>query len=244
VRSAVDDAPAVLVCDDDRDLLDAVTVLLADAGLRAIVSDDASEAFRLAVHERPAAVLLDLNMPAPDGRDAFRNLLLHPETRDVPVVVLSCVPPEDEPDIAARAMSWVTKPADPATLLRVISAAVRKRPRPLVLVVEDDEPLVDVLAASLEGHGLVVTSAANASDAVALSKRLLPDVLLLDVTLLGSDGFDVVAALRADERLAEVPLVVYTGMDLDRAAKRRLTLGPTVFLTKARCTPGMVEGTC
>jgi CheY-like chemotaxis protein len=135
----------------------------------------------------------------------------------------------------------VTKPADPATLIRVVSAAVRRRPRPVVLVVEDDQPLVDVFAASLEGHGLLVSSAASAGEAVTLSKCVLPDVLLLDVALHDSDGYELVRRLRADLRMANVPVVVYTGLELDRASKRDLTLGRTVFLTKAKVGPAAVE---
>jgi PAS domain S-box-containing protein len=174
----VADAPAVLVCDDDLELLGVVSAQLSNAGFRTIACTEASDAFRIAVEERPAAVVLDLNMPAPDGRDAFRNLLLHPATRDVPVVVLSVVLPDDEPYIAERATGWVNKPVDAATLVRVVSAAVRRRARPVVLVVEDDQPLADVFAASLEAHGLVTSAAATADEAVNLGKRLLPDVLI------------------------------------------------------------------
>ena len=234
-------APAVLVCDDDPDMLAVVEGILGTAGFRTVTCSGGTEAFRIAVKQRPAVILLDLNMPLPDGRDAFRNLLLHPATSDVPVIVLSSVPPEEEPAIAARAAGWLTKPVEAAVMVRMVSAAVRRRPQPVVLVVEDDEPLVDVLAATLERRGFVVASAGTATDAVNLSKRLLPDVLLLDLTLLEGDGFEIVAALRADPRLAVLPLIVYTGRDLDAAAREQLTLGQTVFLTKTRVGPYEVE---
>jgi CheY-like chemotaxis protein len=88
----LDAAPAVLICDDDDDMRDVVTAQLVDAGFRTVTTADATDAFRRAVEERPGGRGPRPQHAAADGRDAFRNLLLHPETRDVPVVVLSIQP--------------------------------------------------------------------------------------------------------------------------------------------------------
>lgn len=67
---------------------------------------------------------------------------------------------------------------------------------------------------------------------------MLPDLLALDVGLPKADGYDVVDRLRRHELLCDVPLVVYTGLELDERDRERLRLGAsTLFLTKGRVSP-------
>jgi signal transduction histidine kinase len=111
----------------------------------------------------------------------------------------------------------------------------------VVLLVEDDLDLRDVLAASLGRHGVQVASATTAEAAVERSQQSPPDLLVLDVQLAGGSGFDVVRALRQDDRLREVPTVVYTVVDLTDEERQALRLGETVFVTKGQRTDERVE---
>ena len=106
-----------------------------------------------------------------------------------------------------------------------------------VLVVEDDHDLALVLIRMFAGHGLHALHAATGEDAVKLSRAERPDLMILDVGLPEGDGFDVVDALRRDNHLRNVPVVVYTARDLDENERARLQLGITEFLTKGRITP-------
>ncbi len=76
-----------------------------------------------------------------------------------------------------------------------------------VVYVEDDERLGRATAQYLESHGVKVTILADGSSAVAEITRLRPDVVLLDLMLPGSDGFEVCRALR---KQVEVPIVMVT----------------------------------
>jgi signal transduction histidine kinase len=111
----------------------------------------------------------------------------------------------------------------------------------VVLLVEDDLDLRDVLAASLGRHGVQVATAATVEAAVERSRQSPPDLLVLDVRLSGGSGFDVVRALRQDDRLREVPTVVYTVVDLTDDERRALRLGETIFVTKGQRTDERVE---
>jgi DNA-binding response OmpR family regulator len=68
-----------------------------------------------------------------------------------------------------------------------------------------------------------------------------PHLLVLDIGLPDGDGFNVVDWLRKHENLTNLPLVVYSGRDLSPEECRKLTLGPTQFLTKARVQPQQLE---
>ena len=77
--------------------------------------------------------------------------------------------------------------------------------------------------------------------AVALSRDLVPDALVLDLHLPDGDGFGIVEELRRDGRLASVPVVVYSASEVEGSIRDRLRLGQTVFLTKSRVSPQELE---
>jgi two-component system CheB/CheR fusion protein len=88
---------------------------------------------------------------------------------------------------------------------------VRQPPGPTVVVVDDDRDTLDVLALGLGRCGAVVSTYADAEHAVAALQWTSPDALLTDLTLSPRDGFWLMAQVRANPRLAHLPIVVLTG---------------------------------
>lgn len=104
-----------------------------------------------------------------------------------------------------------------------------------VLIVEDDEPLTEVLKCCLESDGFQVRVALDAEDGFAKLKSQRPDVMILDVMLgdVGENAYDLVRKLREDSTLSDIPLIIYSGLDLSPKEKTELTAaGPTRFLIK------------
>ena len=241
--AAVGEGPLVLVCDDDPSLLEVARMLLSTHGYRALVAQSGAEAVRLAVSERPAVIILDLYMPSMDGWQTVEALKADPATADIPVLVLSVLDADDGAGLGELVERWITKPVgDSDALLEAVAELVDgDQHRPRVLVVEDDEDLARVLAASLEQRGLRVLVAPTAAAATRLSRTFLPDLIVLDIVLPDGDGFAVVEQLRDDGRLSAVPLVVYTARELSATDRERLTLGETEVLFKSRVTPEAFE---
>jgi PAS domain S-box-containing protein len=110
-----------------------------------------------------------------------------------------------------------------------------------ILVVEDDADLARVICESFESQGIRTAHAPNGRDAVALSAKMTPDLVILDLALPDLDGFAVVKCMRAEDRLSSVPLVVYSATEPTPEEKDRLRLGPTEFMTKSRVRPEEFE---
>jgi CheY-like chemotaxis protein len=68
-----------------------------------------------------------------------------------------------------------------------------------------------------------------------------PDLLILDISLPDGDGFGLVDWLRQQQEMKQLPLVVYSAQDLNEGERKKLQLGHTEFLTKARVQPQDVE---
>jgi len=106
------------------------------------------------------------------------------------------------------------------------------RPR-TILVVDDDPDIRRITALSLERiGGFRVSLAASAEGALELAKRAPPDLLLLDVSMPGTDGPAMLAALRADPDTERVPVVFLTAMSSDDQIARLFALGVADVISK------------
>lgn len=79
-----------------------------------------------------------------------------------------------------------------------------------VLVVEPNEPLRAVLLSRFQREGFRLREAPNAEQGIALARAERPDLIVLDASLKTEDGLLLHEALRADEALADVPLILLT----------------------------------
>jgi len=116
--------------------------------------------------------------------------------------------------------------------------AVDQGHAPLVLCVDDDVPTLDLLARVLRREGLRVARAATAADALALARAHRPAVITLDVMMPEMDGWDMLTRLRADPDLRDLPVVMVSMVDHDRAGA--LALGASDYLTKPVDGPTLV----
>jgi DNA-binding response OmpR family regulator len=101
-----------------------------------------------------------------------------------------------------------------------VSATVRK-PRPLVLVAEDDEDILEMVVFDLQDEGYEVLTARDGDAAIALALERRPDLVLLDVAMPGLDGYEVTRRLRAEKTTSATPVVLLTA----RAQVRDVILG-------------------
>ena len=111
----------VVVIEDDRASVDLITAYLSAAGVRVTSTRDAGSGLAAVRRERPAAVLLDIRLPDLDGWSVLELLKSDPESRDVPVVVVSMV---DEParGAALGAAVYLVKPVSRHDLLDALAA--------------------------------------------------------------------------------------------------------------------------
>ncbi|RZT12014.1 GAF domain-containing protein [Kribbella sp. VKM Ac-2569] len=111
----------VVVIEDDRPSIDLITAYLTGAALRVTVAEDGQSGLDAVRRVRPAAVLLDIRLPGIDGWAVLQALKAEPETRDIPVVVVSIVD-EQARGAALGAAAYLVKPVSRDALLRALRA--------------------------------------------------------------------------------------------------------------------------
>jgi len=193
-------------------------------GFRTQVARTGAEAVQLAHDLKPSAITLDILLPDLDGWEVLTRLKRDGTTSEIPVVVVSVV---DNPGlgIALGALDYFVKPVPAKELINRLSrfnfnkAGDRKAS---ILVVDDEAPNRDWLRRVLEPAGFSVILASGGKEAIELAKSKLPDLVMLDLMMPETTGFDVVEALRAASETRATPIMVLTAKHLTEADIRQL----------------------
>jgi adenylate cyclase len=101
--------------------------------------------------------------------------------------------------------------------------------RDLVLVIDDDPTARELISTHLQEEGFGVQTASCGIDGLKLARELRPAAITLDILLPDIDGWTVLAALKGDPTLADIPVIIVTIVDEQR---RGITLGAAGYLTK------------
>lgn len=117
-------------------------------------------------------------------------------------------------------------------------------PGKLVLVVDDDPDARDFLTTVLEDNGYSTASAKDGSEAVAFLEEQIPDLVTLDITMPEKSGVAVYRRLREEERLAEIPVIIITGVSDEFEqfiSSRRQVPPPDGFIHKPIDPPHLMK---
>jgi len=113
--------------------------------------------------------------------------------------------------------------------------AMRLR-RTTILWIDDDRLLLSVCGETLERYGYRVLAVSDGPAGIVLAMREQPDLILLDVMMVGMNGLEVCERLRAEPKLAETPIVLLTVLEDAGVRDRGRAVGATALWPKA-CGP-------
>ena len=125
----------------------------------------------------------------------------------------------------------------PAAREHRTSSGVRaKTTMPVVLVVDDTDDNVELFSTVLREAGFVVVTARDGAEAVETAALERPDVVLLDLSMPGMDGFEAAVRLRALENGSRMSIIAVTALTDAGSRARAHAAGCDAFLTKP-CVP-------
>ena len=234
----------ILIVDHDVQERQRIAPLLQSAGYETLEVGTGAAAVHVAERHQPAAVLLELVLPEQDGWSVARRLKADPITCTISIVIVSqlrrgnVAPPCPIAD-------YVTKPCTDERLLEAVRYAVwqwRSRTPPRVLIADDEPDTVDILATVFRHEGFVTFEATNGAEALDMTRRERPDVIILDVAMPRVDGWQALKALKNDERVRDIPVVMLTGVALaPQDAELALSLGAARYVTKPFAADAIVH---
>ena len=121
----------ILLIEDNVVNRDLTQFLLESQGYQVREAASAEEAFEILKTERPALIVMDIQLPGMDGLEATKKLKENPITRDIPVVAVTSYAMKGDRESAAAAgcAGYVTKPIDKTTFLEEVGVHVAARVR-------------------------------------------------------------------------------------------------------------------
>jgi adenylate cyclase len=220
VTGSLQQAPLILVVDDDPTVREVVGRYLVRDGFTFAEADGGREGLRLARELNPAAITLDITMPDLDGWTVLAAIKGDPTLADIPVILLTIID-EKNRGFALGASEYLVKPIDRDKLIRVL----RQLCTPLggsILVVDDDQISRAGLRNTLQQAGWQVAEADNGQIALTRLNELRPSAILLDLMMPEMDGFEFLDEVSRHEEWREIPIIVITARDVTAEDRARL----------------------
>jgi len=207
----------VLVIENDQNFAKVLLDMARDKGYKGVVELDGEAGLKAAREIRPDAITLDIDMPGMDGLQVLDRLKRDPETRHVPVHIISGVE-EKRAGLNAGAIAFLAKPVSKEALdaaFARISTFIDTVPKSL-LVVEDNETQRQSIVELIAHDDVDITAVGSAEEALAKLHEKHFDCMVLDLGLRAGDmtGFDLLEKVKSDPDNHDLPIIIYTGKDL------------------------------
>jgi CheY-like chemotaxis protein len=215
-RMSIEPGDAVLlIVEDDPHYARIIIDLAKEHGFKVLAAAEGADALSLAQEFRPTAVSLDVFLPDMLGWTVLSQLKQNPLTRHIPVQIVT-LDEDRQHGLSRGAFCFVTKPASTesieAALSRMKDYAGTRRKR--LLVIEDNAAEQLGITTLLEHDDIEIVTAGTGAEGLDLLNEQRFDCVVLDLRLPDMSGFEVLDALRSDDSLSEIPVVVFTGREL------------------------------
>ncbi|WP_233842569.1 HAMP domain-containing protein [Dyella sp. 2HG41-7] len=259
-RDELDDAPFVLIVEDDPTFASILLDIARDAGLKGVVSTAGAGTLALARKLRPHAITLDLGLSDINGL-VLLNLLKHdPCTAHVPIHIISGA----DNMLSDQSLSEFGVTEKPATLERLtavfaeLAQSIREvtvSPAPVtadgnmvstteliaapelagakILIVDDDIRNIYSLTSVLENYNAEVLHAERGRDGILILERTPGiDVALIDIMMPEMDGYETMQQIRALPEIGNVPMIAVTAKAMKGDRQKCLDAGASDYIAK------------
>ena len=251
--------PFVLIVEDDPTFASILLDIARGAGLKGVVSGAGAGTLAMVRKLQPHAITLDLGLSDIDGF-VLLDLLKHdPQTRHVPIHVISGADKVDKA-IDLGAFGVTEKPADREALVgvfrdlagrigegpevvelvpeqteQVVQAArgVPELADAKILIVDDDIRNIYSLTSVLESYGVEVLHAEGGRDGIVILEQTPGiDIALIDIMMPEMDGYETMQQIRERAELADLPLIAVTAKAMKGDRQKCLDAGASDYIAK------------
>jgi len=120
--------------------------------------------------------------------------------------------------------------------LQFSQASGQAKPKPKILVVEDDTSLCDAYRARLEEEGYTVIASSDGKTALELAVQEMPDIILTGIMMPKLSGFDTISILKSTPELQHIPIIVCGALSDSEDIETAHKLGAAEYLVASQVT--------
>ena len=213
----------LLIIEDDESFAKILLGMARGRGFKGLVALQGDTGLQMAKTHLPDAIILDIQLPVIDGWSILRELKGASQTRHIPVHVIS-VNDEVKQGLMMGAMAYLRKPSSREALERAFSQIENYTASTLkhLLIVEDDDIQRRSIMELIGHDDVAITAVSTGQEALSELRKQRYDCMVLDLMLGDMNGFELLDQIRDDEELNDLPIIIYTGKDLDSKEETRL----------------------
>jgi signal transduction histidine kinase/CheY-like chemotaxis protein/HAMP domain-containing protein len=250
----------ILIIEDNEPAVIQIKDFLEESGYMVIVARDGEEGLETMNHITPDGIILDLMMPGIDGFKVLQTIRSDERSIHIPALILTAkhITKDELKFLKQNHIYQLIQKGDVKRddLLKIVSGMVSKTAnlsditdvkeatdsielkktnetseKPLILIVEDNpDNMIAVKALLSEKYHLI--EAYNASDGLEMAKNHIPNLVLMDISLPGTDGVEAFKLMRKNPSLQHIPVVALTASALLEDKETILAHGFDDFIAK------------
>jgi HAMP domain-containing protein/signal transduction histidine kinase/CheY-like chemotaxis protein len=236
----------LLVIDADPEFARTTLDVGHSRGFKGLIALRGEQGLALAHEYKPDAILLSLELPITEGSVVLEHLKRHPETRHIPVHVMS--DGEQRTDVLrAGAVGFLAKPVTRDVLETTydgIAEFIERRVKSLLLVEDDDVERNSIVELIGSGDDVEIVAVGTGEEATEALEEKPFDCMVLDLKLPDGSGFQLLEKIKKNDRFRSMPVIVHTGKDLTRREETRLKkYADTIIVKDVRSPERLLDET-
>ncbi len=218
-----DSDKVILIIEDDTPFAKILLDYARSKNYKGIVAVRGDAGLEMAQHYKPLAILLDIQLPVMDGWQVMEALKSNPETKPIPVHIMSSMKFKQE-SLLRGAVDFINKPfalEQMQEIFKKLENALNKGPKK-VLIVEENEQHAKALSYFLSANNITTDIATNVSDSINSLRSREIDCVILDMGVPDRNAYDTLETIKQSEGLEQLPIIVFTGKNLSQGEENRI----------------------
>jgi len=213
----------ILIIEDDTNFAKALLKYARTQDYKGIVVVRGDHALPAARQYHPQAILLDVQLPVKDGWKVMDELKSNPETKHIPVHMMSVLHVKKE-SLMKGAIDFINKPMaldQMADVFKKIEEAIRKSPQK-VLIVEENAKHASALSYFLSNFNISLSIENNVEDVVKALTSNQTDCVILDIGDSRGNEYQVIESIKSYEGLENLPIIIFTERNLSQSEELKI----------------------
>lgn len=213
----------ILVIEDDTSFAGALLSFTHQRGYKGIVAVRGDHAILLAKQFKPVAILLDIVLPVKSGWDVMDELKTNPETRHIPVHIMSSLEVKKE-SLVKGAVDFINKPVamdQMKDMFAKLEAALNRDSRKVVIL-EENTKHAQALAYFLENFNVTTEIATSVNDGAKVIHKDDVDCVILDMGIPAMSAYEALEMVKKNPALQDLPVIIFTGKSISKVEETRI----------------------
>jgi CheY-like chemotaxis protein len=228
----------VLVLEDKAEMMMMYRSYLKNSGYQPIPASTVREAREVLERIRPSVIILDLVLRSEDTWRFLAELKQESRTRDIPVIIASTI--EDQAKaFHLGADEYLLKPVERMALLERLGELTRAAQLTRILIIDDEESDRYFLKQQFRESKVLIQEASDGAEGIREAAKERPHAIILDLSMPGMSGFEVLDALKGNVATKDIPVVICTSRVLTESERVQLAGRTLAILSKGG--PGQGE---